>query len=87
MNNYTFGLARSRTIRATCVAGSVTGCVPEAHAFAEGKDEALMHAVDALESALSMYVDDRRDILKPLPVKSGIKAVTLPALSEAKLAL
>lgn len=46
-----------------------------------------MHAVDALESALSMYVDDRRDILKPLPVKSGIKAVTLPALSEAKLAL
>jgi antitoxin HicB len=61
--------------------------VPEAHTFGEDADEALMHAVDALETALSMYVDDRRDIPKPSPVKSRYKAVALPALSQAKLAL
>ena len=61
--------------------------VPEAHTFGEDQDEALMHAVDALETALSMYVDDRRDIPKPSPVKRRSKFVTVPALTEAKLAL
>ncbi len=31
--------------------------VPEAHTFGENEDEALMHAVDALETALSMYME------------------------------
>jgi antitoxin HicB len=61
--------------------------VPEAHTFGEDEGEALMHAADALETALSTYVDDRRDIPKPSPVKARGKAVALPALSEAKLAL
>ena len=61
--------------------------VPEAHTFGEDADEALMHAVDALETALSMYVDDRREIPMPSPVKPRGKFVTLPALTEAKLAL
>jgi antitoxin HicB len=61
--------------------------VPEAHTFGEDEGEALMHAVDALESALSFYVDDRRDIPKPSAIKRGRKFVTLPALTEAKLAL
>jgi antitoxin HicB len=61
--------------------------VPEAHTFGEETNDALRHAVDALETALSMYVDDRRDIPKPSPIKRRTKAVTLPALSEAKLAL
>jgi antitoxin HicB len=61
--------------------------VPEAHTFGEDEDEALMQAVDALESALAMYVDDRRDIPKPSPVKRRGKFVTVPALPEAKLAL
>ena len=61
--------------------------VPEANTFGEDADEALMQAVDALESALSMYVEDRRDIPKPSPVKARGKAVILPALTEAKLAL
>jgi antitoxin HicB len=43
--------------------------------------------VDALESALGFYVDDRRDIPKPSAIKRGRKFVTLPALTEAKLAL
>jgi len=61
--------------------------VPEAHTFGEDEEEALMHAVDALETALSIYVDDRRDIPKPSAVKARQRSVTLPALTEAKLAL
>jgi antitoxin HicB len=61
--------------------------VPEANTFGEDAKEALVQAVDALESALSMYVEDRRDIPKPSPVKARGKAVILPASTEAKLAL
>jgi antitoxin HicB len=61
--------------------------VPEAFTYGDDAEEALMRAVDALETALSMYVDDRRDIPKPSPVTPRAKSVSLPALSEAKLAL
>ena len=61
--------------------------VPEANTFGEDADEALIEAVDALESALSLYIEDRRDIPKPSPVKPRGKAVILPASTEAKLAL
>ncbi|MGB7759493.1 MAG: type II toxin-antitoxin system HicB family antitoxin [Bryobacteraceae bacterium] len=61
--------------------------VPEAHTFGEDSDEALMQAVDALESALMLYVEDRRDIPKPSPVRRRGHSITLPALTEAKLAL
>ncbi|SPF52218.1 Antitoxin HicB [Candidatus Sulfopaludibacter sp. SbA4] len=61
--------------------------IPEAHTFGEDESEALMQAVDAIESALSMYVDDRREIPAPSGPKRGMKLVTLPALTEAKLAL
>jgi len=61
--------------------------VPEANTFGEDAEEALLHAVDALETALSMYIDDRRDIPRPSPIKGQGKAVTVPALSEAKIAL
>lgn len=40
--------------------------VPEAHTFGEDTEEALMQAVDALETALSLYVDDRRDTFRVL---------------------
>jgi antitoxin HicB len=61
--------------------------VPEANTFGEDADEALIEAVDALESPLSMCIEYRRDIPKPSPVRPRGKAVTLPALTEAKLAL
>jgi len=47
--------------------------VPEANTFGEDAGEALMQAVDALESALSIYIEDRRDIPKPSPVKPRAK--------------
>jgi len=50
--------------------------VPEAHTFGEDEDDALMHAVDSFETALSLYIEDRRDIPEPSPVKRRAKCVT-----------
>ena len=59
--------------------------VPEAITFGADEDEALLQAVDALESALAFYVEDR----KPLPVvsraKRGQRTVSPSALECAKL--
>ena len=40
--------------------------VPEAITFGADEDEALLNAIDALETGLSFYIDAR----KPLPVAS-----------------
>jgi antitoxin HicB len=59
--------------------------VPEAITQGEDEDEALLYAVEALESALSFYVEAR----KPLPVaskaKRGQRTVRPSALEGAKL--
>ncbi len=59
--------------------------VPEAITFGADADEALLYAVDALETALSFYVDGR----KPLPAvskpKRGQHTVRPSALECAKL--
>ncbi len=59
--------------------------VPEAITQGSDQDEALMYAVEALETALSFYVDAR----KPLPVASKAKrgqlTVRPSALEGAKL--
>jgi antitoxin HicB len=60
--------------------------VPEAVTQADDEDEALLRAADALETALSFYVDDRR----PLPVPSpadGLPVVRPSALESIKLSL
>jgi len=61
--------------------------VPEAITFGADEDEALLHAVDALESALAFYVEARQ----PLPTASapaaGQKTVRPGALEGAKLGL
>ena len=49
--------------------------VPEAITFGADTDEALMYAVDALESALSFYVDDRKPLPVPSKPKRGQKTV------------
>src|ERR1035437_4315639 len=60
--------------------------VPGALIFGADREEALLRAPDAIESALMCYIDLRREI--PMP-RAGDKGpfVTLPALTEAKLAL
>lgn len=58
--------------------------IPEAITQGEDIDEALLYAVDALETALSFYVEGR----KPLPVPSpaeGRPTVSPSALECAKL--
>ena len=60
--------------------------VPEAITFGNTEAEALRQAVDALETALSFYVDDR----KPLPEPSvcpGLPTVRPSALEGIKLAV
>ena len=61
--------------------------VPQAHTFGDDEEEALAHAVDALQSALSMLIDDRKDIPVPSPIGRRQKSVTLPPMSAAKVAL
>jgi len=61
--------------------------VPEAVTFGTDQDEALHHAVEALETAFMAYIEDRRPIPRPSPIRRKKWAVTLPLLSEAKIAL
>lgn len=60
--------------------------VPEAIAQGEDEDEALLRAVDALETALSFYIDDRRPLTIP-SAAAGRPVVRPSALESAKLAL
>lgn len=59
--------------------------VPEAITQGEDEDEALMYAIDALESALSFYVDDRKPLPRPSKPKRGQRTVRPSALECAKL--
>jgi len=61
--------------------------VPEAHTFGEDRDEALTRAVDAIETALMGYIEDRRAIPASDVHRRRRPFVCLPALTEAKLAL
>lgn len=61
--------------------------VPEAITQGEDRDETLLYAVDALESALSFYVDDRRPLPVPRKAKRGQAVVRPSVLESAKLAI
>ncbi|MDR3300508.1 MAG: type II toxin-antitoxin system HicB family antitoxin [Candidatus Accumulibacter sp.] len=61
--------------------------VPEAITFGNDEEEALLNAIDALETGLSFYIDDK----KPLPAVSlpapGQKTVCPSPLECAKLGI
>lgn len=59
--------------------------VPEAITFGVDEDEALLHAVDALETALSFYVEGRQTLPVPSKPKRGQPTVHPSALESAKL--
>ncbi|MFA6016164.1 MAG: type II toxin-antitoxin system HicB family antitoxin [Gallionellaceae bacterium] len=59
--------------------------VPEGITQGEDEDEALMYAVDALETALSFYVDARKPLPKASKPAKGQKTVRPSALECAKL--
>ena len=58
--------------------------IPEAITQGESRADALSHARDALETALSFYVDAERDIPAPSPAR-GRPVVSPSAMECAKL--
>ncbi len=60
--------------------------VPEAHTFGETKAEALHKAVDALESALSFYLD-KGEALPKASAKRGRMTLAPSLKGELKLAI
>jgi antitoxin HicB len=61
--------------------------IPEAVSVGDDKDEALLNALDALESAIEIYFDEKREIPAPSKPKKGQAVVTLPALVVSKVLL
>ena len=61
--------------------------IPEAHTFGEDREEALLRASDAIETALMGYIEDRRSIPATDATTKRGTFVALPVLSEAKVAL
>ncbi|KQQ32003.1 transcriptional regulator [Duganella sp. Leaf126] len=60
---------------------------PEANSVGDDKEDAMIQAVDALETALSIYFDERRPVPLPSPASAGDAVVALPALETAKVLL
>lgn len=61
--------------------------VPEAITYGADEPDALLRAVDALETALMGYIGEKRPIPRPSRIRRKKRAVQLPALSGAKLEL
>jgi antitoxin HicB len=61
--------------------------LPEANSVGDDKEDALNNAVNALETALSIYFDERRPVPLPSAADAGDAVVTLPALETAKVLL
>jgi antitoxin HicB len=61
--------------------------VPEALTFGADEDAALLQAVDALETALSFYVEARKPLPLPSKARRGQRTVRPSALESAKLGL
>jgi len=59
--------------------------VPEAITQGEDEEEALLYAVEALESALLFYISDRKPLPVPSKPKRGQRTVRPSALEGAKL--
>ncbi len=61
--------------------------VPEAITFGATRQDAMLQAADALETALSFYVDSNQPFPKASRATKGQVAIGLSALGEAKAAL
>lgn len=61
--------------------------IPEAVSVGDDEDEALLNALDALESAIEIYFDEKREIPTPSRPRKGQPVVTLPALVVSKVLL
>ncbi len=61
--------------------------LPEVNTFGDDEADALLHAADAIATALQGRITKRKDIPTPSTRKRGQRLVALPAIVAAKLAL
>ncbi|PRD24684.1 UNVERIFIED_CONTAM: hicB [Trichonephila clavipes] len=61
--------------------------LPELNSYGDDEAHALAEAVDAIETTLSIYVDQRRAIPQATAPEAGEHVVHLPAVTVAKIAL
>jgi antitoxin HicB len=60
---------------------------PEVSTFGTDPDDALIHAVDAIATAIQGRITDRQEVPRPSEPKRGHRMACLPALTWAKLEL
>jgi len=61
--------------------------LPELNSYGDGEAHALREAVDAIETTLSLYVDQCRAIPAASPAQPGEHVIALPAVTVAKIHL
>jgi len=61
--------------------------LPELNSFGDDIEHAIREAMDALDTTLSLYVDQRRAIPSASEPQEGEHVVQLPAVTVAKIAL
>ncbi len=61
--------------------------IPEMNASGDNLPEAMAEALNGLESALSLYVEQRRKIPAPSPATDPALVLRIPALTVAKIML
>lgn len=61
--------------------------LPELNSYGDDREHAIREAVDAIETALSIYVDQRRAIPEASAAQADEHVVHLPAVTVAKIAL
>jgi antitoxin HicB len=61
--------------------------LPLLNSYGDDEQHAVSEAVDAIETTLSIYVDDRRSIPEATPAQAGERVIYLPAVTVAKIVL
>lgn len=61
--------------------------LPELNSFGDDEQHAVNEAVDAIETTLSIYVDQRRPIPQASAPQQGERIIHLPAVTVAKIVL
>lgn len=61
--------------------------LPQLNSYGDDEQHAIAEAVDAIETTLSIYVDERRAIPEATPSQSGERVIYLPAVTVAKIVL
>lgn len=61
--------------------------LPELNSYGDDREHAISEALDAIDTTLSLYVDQRRAIPEAKPAEEGEHVIHLPAVTVAKIAL